>query len=123
MINHTADRWGIEPSYWDALGTEHFATEETRAALMRAMHADVGEPAPETGVRVIGPGSDLALHEPGELKLESGESFRLAGALPGDLPHGYHELVSDSGLRTWLIASPGQCYLPDLHLWGWAVQL
>jgi 4-alpha-glucanotransferase len=61
-----------------------------------------------------------------ELVTEDGGVVDLAGgALPPDLPFGYHTLrPRGGGEETPLIASPGCCHLPpDLRAWGWAVQL
>ena len=62
---------------------------------------------------------------PSELRLEDGTVERNGSYLPRDLPLGYHELESlETGERTRVIVTPGQCWLPDdLSTWGWAVQL
>jgi 4-alpha-glucanotransferase len=57
-----------------------------------------------------------------EVVLEDG-SIVQGNEVRGDLPLGYHSLVSDEGTAS-LIVSPGSCFLPEgLRTWGWAVQL
>lgn len=119
MENHTADAWGIEPSYWDALGRQHHVGEEARQALTRAM----GPNDAEANIRVVRRGGDLSLSEPGELELETGERMKAERSLPLDLPFGYHELTSDSGQRTLIISAPDSCVLPQRRMWGWGLQL
>ena len=46
------------------------------------------------------------------------------GALPDELPLGYHRILRRGGDETLLIVSPGRCFLPDdLRTWGFAAQL
>ena len=60
-----------------------------------------------------------------ELTLEDGVVLRVAGALPPDLPIGYHEVQPlDGRPARRLVVAPARCHLPDgLRGWGWAVQL
>ncbi len=128
----STDRFGITDRYHDAQGTEHVTTPETRAALLQAMGvADQGEDAaPGTAdgdVRVLAPGdahSDRSLAAPVELQLEDGSSRTADGALPEDLPLGYHRLRARDGRESLLIVAPAACHLPDdLKTWGWAAQV
>jgi 4-alpha-glucanotransferase len=126
------DRFGIDDSYHDARGVLHETSRATRAALQAAMGV-----APETAappldepdaVRVLLPGGDRTLHgtlEAGaDLVLEDGSSRPLDGALPEELPFGYHRLHPRGGGDTLLVVSPGRCFLPDdLRTWGFAAQL
>ena len=122
------DRFGIDDSYHDAQGARHETSRETRAALQAAMGV-----APETAappldepdaVRVLVPGGDRSLEGGGDLVLEDGTSRPVDGALPDDLPLGYHRLHRRGGDETLLIVSPGRCFLPDdLRAWGFAAQL
>jgi 4-alpha-glucanotransferase len=135
------DRFGITGRYFDAQGTEHLTTSETRAALRRAMgepetlpedEADaatheaapplrVGERAP---VRVLQPGGDRALAAPVELELEDGSGRVADRELPVDLPLGYHRMRARDGHESLLVVAPAACHLPDdLRTWGWAAQL
>ena len=51
--------------------------------------------------------------------LEDGTALGRLGALPPDVPTGYHHL--DGRL---LLVAPPRCHLPrGLRAWGWAVQL
>jgi 4-alpha-glucanotransferase len=123
----SADLWGIEGGYEDALGQWQETPEATRSALLAAMGGDAslaGPPSPAR-VRVVRPRSATPLERPAELTLEDGTVLRVETALPPDLPLGYHELHPlDGGPTLHVIVSPGQCYLPpDWRTWGWAVQL
>src|SRR4029079_8162668 len=122
------DRFGIDDSYHDAQGARHETSRETRAALQAAMGV-----APETAappldepdaVRVLVPGGGRSLEGGGDVVLEDGTSRPVDGALPEDLPLGYHRLQRRGGEETLLIVRPGRCFLPDdLRAWGFAAQL
>jgi 4-alpha-glucanotransferase len=118
-----SDAWGVDDGYWDALGEWHETSAETAGALRAVM----GEPSPTREVRVVHVGEEAPLDAPGQLTLEDGTELAVSGALPPDLPIGYHDLrpVADSdGLPTRLIVTPGRCHLPpDLHTWALSVQL
>jgi 4-alpha-glucanotransferase len=125
------DRFGIDDDYHDTRGVKHETSRATRAALCAAMGVapDAEAPPGETTdpVRVWRPGDDLTL--PGaqagaDLVLEDGSSRALDGALPAELPFGYHRLHPRGGGETLLVVSPGRCFLPDdLRTWGFAAQL
>lgn len=122
------DPWGIDDGYFDVSGTWHPTSPETRAALRAAMSGDGGgedPPAPALPLWVVVAGAAEPLLGPCELRLEDGETRRAEGALPPDLPIGYHELHPlDGGPVTRLIATPGRCHLPDdLRAWLLSVQL
>ncbi len=123
----TADAWGIDSGYEDALGNWRDTSEASRKAVLEAMGVDPFHPAPppQPLVRVMRPGETLSFHRGGDLRLEDGTELSFEKQLPPDLPFGYHSLLphgAKSPLR--LIASPGKCFLPEsLKIWGWAVQL
>jgi 4-alpha-glucanotransferase len=125
------DPWGIDDGYFDVGGQWHPTSPETRAALRAAMGAgrdgggDEGPPAPERPLWVVQEGVAEPLWGPCELALEDGSAHRAEGALPPDLPIGYHELHPlDGGPVTRLIVTPGRCTLPDdLRAWVLSVQL
>ena len=135
------DRFGITRRYHDALGHEHHTTEETRAALRKAMGEpehlpeddadDAGMPPLRTAaahvhdpVRVLQPGADRTLAQPVELALEDGSSRVADAELPADLPLGYHRMRGRDGHESLLIVAPQACHLPDdLKTWGWAAQV
>src|SRR4051812_27594867 len=126
------DRFGIDDDYHDTRGVKHETSRATRAALRAAMGVaqDATAPPPEDAdadadpVRVWRPGDALTLDGPADLVLEDGHSRAVDGALPEDLPFGYHRLHPRAGGETLLIVSPGRCFLPDdLRVWGFAAQL
>ncbi|HEV3032044.1 MAG TPA: 4-alpha-glucanotransferase [Polyangia bacterium] len=145
------DRFGICDRYHDAQGAEHITTNETRAALRRAMGvSQADEPrgaaderssdegsGTESGracaardgsagdaVCVLQPGGDRALAQPVEIALEDGSTRVADGELPGDLPLGYHRMRARDGRESLLIVAPAACHLPeDLRTWGWAAQV
>src|SRR5450432_1882650 len=137
------DSWGIADRFHDAFGVERVINEETRAAILQAMGLDpespsLPDPAP---VRVVRSGENTNLATGGgELMLENGTRIIIPddGALPPDLPTGYHSFWARSAgsvgsgppshtantAHTQVIVSPGVCFLPDdLKIWGWALQL
>lgn len=118
------DRFGIDDRYHDALGAKHQTSPETHAAILQAMgmSADADHPPPAP-VRLLRPADSRALAGPATLTLEDGTVLEVEGALPADLPFGYHTLRSPTD-ETFLIVSPGSCFLPaDLRTWGLAVQV
>jgi 4-alpha-glucanotransferase len=119
------DPWGIADGYEDALGVWHTAAESTRAELRAAMGVDAVGAPPAGAVRVLRPSDDRSVNAPARLILEDGAVVDVRGALPADLPLGYHDLQPlDGGEPTRLIVSPGRCPLPEgLRDWGWAAQL
>jgi 4-alpha-glucanotransferase len=91
------------------------------------MGVDLKSPPPKRDdlVRVLPAGETCPLPASAELTLEDGTTLRVAGALPRDLPVGYHKLraLRDEAV-THLLVTPGRCFLPPgLRAWGWAVQL
>jgi 4-alpha-glucanotransferase len=124
------DPWGIDDGYFDVEGHWHATSPETRAALRAAMGAgpdggDEGPPPPPHPLWVVRAGAAEPLWGPCELRLEDGTTARAEGALPPDLPIGYHDLHPlDGGPVTRLIVTPGRCALPDdLRTWALSVQL
>jgi 4-alpha-glucanotransferase len=121
------DRWGILSAFNDAFGNRRTVSKETRKALRQAMGNDeVMEPSFSiAGQRTIKQGTAIKLDGPAELRLEDGSTLRVEKRTPKDLPCGYHELRNlSSGRHERLFVTPAACYLPpDLHAWGWAVQL
>jgi len=123
-----SDPWGIDDGYWDASGQWHATSPETVAALREAMGAGATVDAPPSegpAVWVVHAGRAEPLLGPCELALEDGSETRVEGALPPDLPIGYHELRPlDGGPATRLIVTPGRCHLPDeLRTWLLTIQL
>jgi 4-alpha-glucanotransferase len=93
------------------------------------MGVDPDAPAapPAVEIEVVRPGQHLEVLRGGggELQLEDGSRLTLLPGqpLPIELPYGYHTLTFGQRVLH-LMASPGQCFLPDdLRTWGWAVQL
>jgi 4-alpha-glucanotransferase len=120
------DPWGIDDGYFDVGGAWHATSEETRSALRAAMGGDrEAPPEPSRPLWVVTAGTAEPLLSECELRLEDGEVRRAEGALPPDVPIGYHELhPQDGGPVTRLIVTPGRCHLPDdLRAWLLTVQL
>ena len=116
--------WGIEPSY-EAIGGRRVDIQpETARSLLRAMGAE-GPPAPPPAVLVHPAGRPLGLDEPHEVETEDRARVPAPGALPSDVPPGYHTLRRlRDGQATRLIVTPASCHVPpELRAWAWAVQL
>lgn len=117
--------WGVQERWQDAQGGWHDVGPETVAAVLEGMGTD-GEGSPPAGPTLfVRPGRQPPLDGPADLVTEGGETLRIEGALPADLPFGYHTLVRlDDGRCTDVVVSPGRCPLPaQAPSWGWAVQL
>lgn len=114
------DEWGIEHEYLDAGGERQEISTET----IERLRGIIGSPPEDQvdPVLVVRPDDGRRVGD-ARLILEGGDEQDLSGALPADLPLGYHRLVDADGERR-LIVSPGRCHLPQgWRAWGWAVQL
>lgn len=120
------DAWGIDDGYEDAMDQWHPTPEATRLAALAAMGADPSASAPSTndGPRVVTQGTPSQIG-PGVLTLEDGTELQVTGALPKDLPLGYHKFSGQSSDNVQsVVVTPKACYLPEnLRTWGWAAQL
>lgn len=121
----TADPWGIDPGYHDTLGHWRPVSDETRGRLRAAMHVEPDAEGPgEAPVEVRRAGEVPRVAGPADVRLEDGSVLRFDGALPHDLPLGYHDVAPlDGRPPVRLIVTPGTCPLPSRRQWGWAVQL
>ncbi len=121
-----ADAWGLVHGYHDMQGTWHETSPGTRSAIHAAMGVASSDGPPDPApIRVVHQGEAEPLSGPAEVILEDGTVLRVDGALPPDVPLGYHALrfLAD-GKTAPLIVSPGSCLLPPaLRAWGWALQL
>lgn len=121
------DGWGIVPGYEDAFGAWTDVPQETRDRLVSAMGGDPGADGPpdDDPVLVIRADDRPVVPDAVSLHREDGEEVALdGGALPADLPLGYHDLELAGGGARRLIVSPGRARLPAEHVsWGWAAQL
>lgn len=112
--------WGIAPGYHDVTGAWHEAPPETVRFLLDVMGATPQGPGPSP-VRVVRAGERVPVDGPGELELEDGGRVRVEGALPSDLPLGYHRLhLRDRSVR--LVVAPRRCP-PAPPAWGVSLQL
>ena len=120
-----AAEWGVQQRWQDAAGTWHEVAAETVERVLDAMGTD-GDGSPSPGPTLfVSPDRKPTFDGPADLTLENGEVVRIEGALPSELPFGYHSLVHlEDGRRADLVVSPGRCPLPaSAPTWGWAVQL
>ncbi len=126
-----ADSWGVSFGYTDSDEVFHPADAEVRQAIHRAMGAPddgTGGPAPSAAVEVILPGETFRAPADLEIRHENGSTMAVASGTAIDhraLGLGYHTATAAAGgTPKRLIVSPGACHAdPDLHTWGWAVQL
>lgn len=118
------EAWGIATGYRDHRQQWREAPRSTVEAVAGLLGAEPGAPPPSADhVRVVVAGEPMAVEGVWDLETEDGGSVRVEGALPPDVPLGYHWLHGDRG-RVRLVVAPPRCHLPeDLHVWGWAVQL
>ncbi|MDP9339219.1 MAG: 4-alpha-glucanotransferase [Acidobacteriota bacterium] len=121
MSNFTA--WGINESYRDDYGQWRSVSEKTKATFLAAMEATSDAP-PDPALLILRQGSEHRTKPFSEIRWEDGTRSPAADALPVELPLGYHVIVDADGRETRLIVAPAKCFLPpDLHTWGWGVQL
>jgi 4-alpha-glucanotransferase len=109
------EQWGVEVGYHDAAGAWREPPRATIDAVLQAMGADRDRPPTETGLPVPS----------GRLELEDGSTVDVSGAMPPDLPFGYHRFVPATGGEPHpVIVSPRRCWLPSgPKTWGWSAQL
>ncbi len=122
------DAWGIVPGYEDAFGTWTDVSTDVRDRLVVAMGGDpsANGPPDDDPVLVVRTGETPRVADGIEILLEDGEVVALNdGALPPDLPLGYHDLrLRGTEATRRLIVSPGRALLPDPSVtWGWAAQV
>jgi 4-alpha-glucanotransferase len=119
-----AGRWGVATGYHDAAGRWREPGPATIDAILTAMGAaDDRDPAASPPTITVRLDHELPLVGAGTLTCEDGSEVVVAGALPPDIPTGYHRLVSREGVTRRLIVSPGTCRQPEAARWGIAAQL
>ena len=128
-------RPGIQTHYVDALGKRHdvepardassaiaarrCAGGATRAATGAAGRAGSSGASSSDAVIVASRAEPVR-----RSRLEDGTALTVDGALPADLPAGYHRSSAATARTARLIVAPATCYLPEsLRIWGWAIQL
>lgn len=116
------DRWGVAPGYHDYGGLWHDAPEETLAEIREVLGARGEEPPPPRAVTVRTDHPLPAIGR-GMVVTEDGGEIRVSGALPPDIPLGYHHFQPEGAPPHPLIVSPGRVPLPSGRQWGFAAQL
>lgn len=127
----TTDAWGVDDGYWTVGGEWVPTPAEVARELRWAMGASVddapgGGDGPPGGPPLwfVRAGSAPPIDRPALLRLEDGTEVDAAGALPADLPLGYHELhPSDGGPVTRLVVTPARAAAPPARTAALAVQL
>ncbi len=115
--------WGIDDGFRDDFGRWRTVSEETKLTFLAAMDATQIAP-PESTTVILRQGTEKEIPESATVRLEDGTQLRPARNLPADLPLGYHSIFDVNGHEARLIVTPPKCFLPpDLHTWGWALQL
>jgi 4-alpha-glucanotransferase len=115
--------WGIDERYRDDSGHWHGVSEETKSRFTSAMGAESDVP-PEPALLVVRQGTETPIPESSSVRLEDGTMLRAQNKLTHDTPAGYHSIIDAGGRESRLIVAPSRCFLPpDLHTWGWALQL
>lgn len=121
MVDFNA--WGIDEKYRDDSGRWYDVSEKTKSRFMAAMGANTHAP-PDPALIVVRQGMETPIAESSNVRLEDGTMLRAQNKLPHDTPAGYHSIIDADGRESRLIVAPSRCFLPpDLHTWGWALQL
>lgn len=124
--------WGVQPGYHDDRGSWRDVPPETVDALVAVMGAGrrpppsvSAHPSADNPVLVVSAGEPAEVPGHWLLRTSDGAELVVEGALPTDVPLGYHHLRrEDDGLLVRLIVAPPACHLPaGLRTWGWALQL
>lgn len=114
--------WGIQTTYRNYRDEPRVAPFGTVARILDVMEATPSGPPPPP-VRVVRTGETPNFDDAVLLTLEDGSSVSLTGEWPPEIPLGYHDVTHRDGRTTRLIVAPPECALPELGIWGWAVQL
>ena len=136
LPGHDPRQWGVDPGYEDVHQRWHAAPAATVRTVLESMGAEPIEapdgssracrppPAAGTDVWVVRAGERVDAYGPYTLRTEDGGEQAGDGALPPDLPLGYHSLQLHRESRVVkLIVSPGRCVPAPAGSWGWAVQI
>jgi 4-alpha-glucanotransferase len=119
--------WGVDAGYHDAHGAWREPPSATLDAVLASMGAAPGATPDSAGAtsRTVRLDHPLPALPAGRLRLEDGGETDIGpdGALPPDVPTGYHRLLLRDGTTEQLVVSPGTCPVPDGRRWGWAAQL
>lgn len=128
-----ADRYGVATRYENSDQEWVDVDDEVVVAVLKQFGVDAGSdsaiaqaftPQPAAALPptiVLKEGSTRALPGDAEVVLEDGSRRQVRGELPGDLPLGWHRVVTD-GQDVTLAVVPGK--LPAVPpAWGWMLQL
>lgn len=113
------DASGVDDGFVDGGGAFCATPEPARAAVRAALGGPPAMPPP----RIVTAGTAAALDGSAELLLEDGTAVVCEGALPPDLPCGYHRLRPRGGGEQQLLVAPPRCFAAPARLAGFAVQL
>ena len=101
------------------LDVDATSPDAIRAALESARRRQASTSLPPTIVLLAGQSRDLGIAA--RIELEDGSSIEVEGEVPGDLPLGWHRIVTDDQ-DVALIVAPAR--MPDIRpTWGWMLQL
>jgi 4-alpha-glucanotransferase len=131
-LRRIAEAHGVTTSYHDAMGIFHEVPESTLRHVLAAMGIDPERTGsrrrPASPLVVVRAGGEPApAGDATSVVLATGEQRPVDGAIPADLPLGWHELLGPAG-RARLVVAPPACHLPPAlaeggRLWGWTLQL
>jgi 4-alpha-glucanotransferase len=128
-----AERFGVERGFW-AAGEWVEPSEETLRGVLAAMRVGDDEwPRDEAWPALVSTRTGGSPHwrppaDAGVVLEDGSERGLWNGAIPADLPPGYHAVVGRDGGRTELVVAPPACYLPARlteggRAFGFALQL
>lgn len=115
------DAWGIDDGWWAMDGTWHPTPPDTLEAL-RGVMAPPSEARPPW--YFVREGSDPPWPSRAELELESGDVVMVSGALPSDLPPGYHRAHPvDGSPDVRVVVTPEHAPRLPPRAWGVTCQI
>ena len=116
-------RDGIDDTYDSATGPTRAVDSRVLDQIRAAIGSPADDPATERGAPIVVRAGSRGMVGQGFVELEDGGRMSVAGALPAELPLGYHRFLGDSGEHA-LIVAPERCHVPErAQGWGWATQL
>lgn len=123
-MNPDPQKWGVEQQYRDVRHEIRTPPAETVEEILRTMGAETEGPEIDDRMPWVLTEGEVAKAE-GDwtITLEDGSTREGSGAMPGDLPLGYHSLSADGCERQLYVTPSAALSFDGIRKWGWSSQL